>query len=117
MAMLPMPALRAQADTTARPEHPTPPAHEYDTGYDRSVVSGLSILGVADGGTFITLQDGTEWEVDLPDRTSTVGWRQGDFVLVRLAPIARGRYQYRLVNGRDDSEALVKFRGRKSAGE
>jgi hypothetical protein len=78
----------------------------------RSVVPGLRIVAVADGGTFITLQDGTEWEVYLPDRTSTVQWRRGDWVTVKLAPIAQGRYDYRLGNGRTDTGAIAKFRGR-----
>lgn len=122
MALLsPLAAARAQnvdtataraPDTTVRGDTSGDHPRAFRPRFYRSVVPGLRIVDVADDGTFITLQDGTEWEVFLPDRTSTVQWRRGDWVTVKLAPIAQGRYQYRLGNGRTDTDAVAKFRGR-----
>lgn len=81
---------------------------------DTTVVSGVAIARVEEGGTIIVLQDGTRWEVFLPDRTSTDTWQEGDFVSVRMRPIMEGegsRYRYELVNGRARSEAAVRFSG------
>lgn len=123
--LVPLTALRAQGVDTAAARSPDT-ASQRDSStyhrdstradYDESVVPGLRVVDVADDGTFITLQDGTRWEVYLPDRPSTVQWKPGDFVTVKLAPIAQGRYTYRLGNGRTDTDVVVKFRGRAGAG-
>lgn len=87
--------------------------------YEPSTVSGLRIIRVAEDGTSITLQDGTRWEVFLPDRPGTATWRRGDFVIVSLSPIIvglRGAYRYTLEDGRADTRARVKFRGRVRVG-
>jgi hypothetical protein len=82
----------------------------------RGLVPGVRIARVEDGGTFITLRDSTQWEVHLPDRTSTVGWHEGDFVIVKLAPLGQHidqrAYTYQLINGRAESAAVVRFRGK-----
>ncbi len=117
LAILPAGSLRAQADSTPRPSRaPTTTAAAVPTSTGSSsagsVVPGARIIDVAEEGTFVTLDDGTTWEVYLPDRTSTVGWRAGDLVIVSLNPVVVGqRYDYRLANGRTDSQAAVKFRG------
>jgi hypothetical protein len=112
MAVVPMRAARAQADSTERqlPERGAVMGAVESAG--PSVVNALRIIDVADDGTYITLQDGTTWEVYLPDRTSTAGWRKGDAVVVSFRPIVVGQnYGYELTNGRVDSGAAVKFRG------
>ena len=80
------------------------------------LVPGVRIAHVAESGTFITLRDGTEWEVYLPNRTSTVGWLEGDFVIVKLAPLGQNidqrAYTYELINGRAESAAVVRFKGK-----
>ncbi len=117
LAILPAGSLRAQADSTSRPSRaPTTTAAAVPTSMESSsagsVVAGARIIDIAEEGTFVTLDDGTTWEVYLPDRTSTVGWRAGDLVIVSLNPVVVGqRYDYRLTNGRTDSQAAVKFRG------
>ena len=103
----PVAALHAQADTTERqaPRRAVQPAPP-------NLVGAVRIIGVADGGTFVTLEDSTEWEVYLPDRTSSVTWRPGDAVILRLRYIIVGdHYDYELFDGRTDSRAAVKFRG------
>jgi hypothetical protein len=81
---------------------------------DTTVVSGVRIAAVLDGGSWIELADGTRWEVFLADRPSTDTWRAGDFVNVRFLPIRlgdKGRFAYQLVNGREGNEAAVRFSG------
>ncbi|MBX6331657.1 MAG: hypothetical protein IRY91_07405 [Gemmatimonadaceae bacterium] len=106
-AAAPAAALHAQADTT---EHQAPPRAVQPA--PPNLVGAVRIIGVADGGTFITLEDSTEWEVYLPDRTSSVTWRPGDAVILRLRNIVVGdHYDFELFDGRTDSRAAVKFRG------
>ena len=84
----------------------------YDDGGRRwSVVPGERIARMDEGGTLIELRDGTVWEVYLPDRTSTVGWKEGDFLIVKKAPIGHGNYTYELINGRTEETAVVRFEG------
>jgi len=83
-------------------------------GSDTTVLSGVRIAAVLDGGSWIELADGTRWEVFLADRPSTDNWRAGDFVNVRFLPIRlgdKGRFAYQLVNGREGNEAAVRFSG------
>jgi len=81
---------------------------------DTTVVSGVRIAAVLEGGSWIELADGTRWEVFLADRPNTDNWRVGDFVNVRFLPIMlgdRGRFRYQFVNGREGNEAAVRFSG------
>ena len=80
-----------------------------------SLIPGERIARTGDDGTFIVLSDSTVWEVYLSDRTSTAGWREGDFLIVKKAPlgqnIGQNSYEYELINGRTDERAVVSFRG------
>ena len=95
----------------------TSPREDYtllSQGSDTTVLSGVRIAAVLDGGSWIELADGTRWEVYLADRPSTDNWRAGDFVNVRFLPIRlgdKGRFAYQLVNGREGNEAAVRFSG------
>ena len=84
-------------------------------GRSRSIVPGERIARMDEDGTLIELRDGTVWEVYLPDRTSTVGWQKGDFLIVKKAPlgqdIGQDGYAYELINGRTKQRAVVSFRG------
>ena len=83
-------------------------------GSDTTVLSGVRIAAVLDGGSWIELADGTRWEVYLADRPNADNWRPGDFVNVRFLPIrlgVKGRFAYQLVNGREGNEAAVRFSG------
>jgi hypothetical protein len=71
----------------------------------------LQVTEVREDGTFIVLQDGSTWEVFLPDRPSTVEWKVGDYVMVRERWIAQGDYEYQLNNGRAHSVAVVRWAG------
>lgn len=69
------------------------------------------------GGTFLQLVDGTRWEIYLPDRPSTVTWREGDFVLVRRRPAPVGDYEYLLINGEERNAASARFAGWVATGD
>jgi hypothetical protein len=81
-----------------------------------SLIPGERIARAGDDGTFIVLSDSTVWEVYLSDRTSTAGWREGDFLIVKKAPLGQNigqtGYEYELINGRTDERAVVSFRGK-----
>jgi hypothetical protein len=76
-----------------------------------SLVDLYRIREVTADGSFVTLVDGTLWEVYLPDRPSTDEWRAGDLVQLHQRPAGVGAYFFTLYNGRSDSYATVKFRG------
>jgi hypothetical protein len=84
------------------------------SGWSR--IPGERIARTADDGTYIVLSDSTVWEVYLSDRTSTAGWREGDFLIVKKAPlgqnIGQNNFEYELINGRTDERAVVSFRGK-----
>ena len=88
-------------------------SRDYDSegGRRSSIIPGERIAHTGQGGTYIVLRDNTVWEVYLPDRTSTVGWREGDYLIVKQAPIGHGNYTYELINGRTEETAVVRFEG------
>ncbi|MEJ7810933.1 MAG: hypothetical protein WKG32_11040 [Gemmatimonadaceae bacterium] len=67
---------------------------------------------MSDGGGFVTLDDGTRWEVYLPDRPATDGWSADDVVLVRRRSAPVGEFDHLLVNGAARDSASVRFAGR-----
>lgn len=82
----------------------------------RPLIPGERIARTSQDGTFIELRDGTVWEVYLSDRTSTAGWRAGDFLIVKKAPlgqnIGQSIFDYELINGRTNERVVVSFRGK-----
>jgi hypothetical protein len=123
LALVPGAALRAQGADTVRTDRSAPPAEPQRVvlctdGFAQNVACGVRIANVLDGGTLIELQDGTLWEVYLPNRPATSLWRKGDYVLVRRDPLPRGFYDYTILNGRaglygdNDATAFVRFRGK-----
>jgi hypothetical protein len=82
-----------------------------ETSRRPSIVPGERIAHLGQDGTYIILRDNTVWEVYLPDRTSTVGWREGDFLIVKEAPVGHGNYTFELINGRTEEKAVVRFEG------
>lgn len=113
-------ALGAQDDDPEVRAQMTHDGHYRGWYRDLWPVRGVRIAVVEEGGTSITLRDGTVWEVYLPHRTSTAEWRRGDYVTVKPSPlgqdVGRGRYTFELFNGRAESVAVVKFRGRRVLG-
>lgn len=83
-----------------------------DTTQYENLLGTIRVQAVNDGASYVVLEDGTIWKVALADRPRVDQWKSGDQVIVRFAPIAEGKdFRYRLVNGRDESDVLVAFRG------
>lgn len=75
---------------------------------------GLHIREVTDGGSFVTLEDGSMWEVRLPQRPVASGWRPGDFVQLRNIWSPVQNFDILLSRG-DDDRAEVRLAGRTRA--
>ncbi len=58
------------------------------------------IRRIIDNGTHVVLNDGTVWEVYLPDRPAVDSWRPGDLLIVREASVMQNDYDYTLKDGR-----------------
>jgi hypothetical protein len=73
---------------------------------------GLAITEVRDGGSFVTLEDGSVWEIRLPQRPVASSWQAGDVVEVRnvLAPV--DGFEILLARG-DNDRAEARLAGRK----
>ena len=73
---------------------------------------GLNVTEVTDGGSFVTLDDGSVWEIRLPQRPVAASWQPGDFVEIRnvLAPVER--FEILLAHG-DNDRAEARLAGRK----
>ena len=83
-----------------------------DTTQYENLLGTIRVQSVNDGASYVILEDGTIWKVALADRPRVDQWKSGDQVIVRYAPIVEGKdFRYRLVNGRDESDVLVAFRG------
>ena len=75
---------------------------------------GFSIAEINDDGSFVTLEDGSIWEIRLPQRPVASSWQPGDFVEVRnvLAPV--DRFEIMLARG-DNDRAEARLAGRKQS--
>jgi hypothetical protein len=96
----------AQAQTTA-PQLPGCTVNCY------SVVLpyGLYVREVADGGSFVTLEDGSVWEIRLPQRPVASSWRPGDFVQLKTIAAPVDRFEILLSHG-DYDRAEARLVGR-----
>ena len=75
---------------------------------------GFSIAEINDDGSFVTLEDGSIWEIRLPQRPVASSWQPGDFVELRnvLAPV--DRFEILLARG-DNDRAEARLAGRKQS--
>lgn len=76
------------------------------------------IVAVEEGGSVVTLADGTEWRVYLADRPTADAWRRGDHVHLAYLPVVvgdDGQYRYLLVNDSTGSRVAVRYVGRADA--
>jgi hypothetical protein len=85
----------------------------------RGVQRGVRVRQVASDGSAVTLENGTRWEVYMPDRPSSAAWQVGDVVVVREqpAPIAAptGTYDFTLINGDTGRAVSARIGGRRAA--
>ncbi len=73
---------------------------------------GMTITEVTDGGSFVTLEDGSIWEIRMPQRPVAASWRPGDFVEVRNVHAPVDRFEILLAMG-DSDRAEARLAGRK----
>ena len=64
---------------------------------------GFYVDTVSDGGRYITLEDGTVWEVQLDHRAAVAGWERDNFVEVRRIAAPTGDYEWLLTKA-DNTE-------------
>lgn len=63
---------------------------------------GLTVRKVVDGGSFVTLEDGSIWEVRMPQRPVASSWRPGDFVQLKTIHAPVDRFEILLAQGDTD---------------
>jgi hypothetical protein len=72
---------------------------------------GLYVREVTDGGSFVTLEDGSVWEIRMPQRPVASSWQPGDFVVLRTIPAPVQNYDILLTHG-DYDRAEARLSGR-----
>lgn len=74
---------------------------------------GLHIREVTADGNFVTLEDGSIYEIRLPQRPVASSWRAGDFVQLKTISAPVGRFEILLARGDSDrAEARISGRSR-----
>jgi len=77
----------------------------------RTTPVGVRLSATRSGGGYVRLEDGSLWEVYLPDRPHTDTWRRGDYITVSIAGAGVGEYDHFLLDVRSQSRALARFAG------
>ncbi|MDQ3224718.1 MAG: hypothetical protein M3Q75_14795 [Gemmatimonadota bacterium] len=74
---------------------------------------GLTVSEVIDDGSFVALEDGSVWEIRLPQRPVASSWRPGDFVQLKTIHAPVDRFEILLARG-DTDRAEARLAGRKT---
>jgi hypothetical protein len=90
----------AAQDTTSAPAADSAANSARPYGTPSSVWNAQRIRRVIGDGSHVMLNDGTVWEVYLPDRPSVDTWKPGDLLVVREAAVMQGDYDYTMKDGR-----------------
>ena len=75
---------------------------------------GMYVREITDGGSFVTLEDGSIWEIRLPQRPVASSWRPGDFVQLKTIAAPIDRFEILLAHG-DNDRAEARLAGRARA--
>jgi hypothetical protein len=70
--------------------------------------SGHLLRAVTEQGRFLTLEDGSRWEVKPSDQFQSADWQPEASMTVRVARGENG-FTYELLNTTDDEGVMVKF--------
>ena len=73
---------------------------------------GLTVREVAAGGSFVTLEDGSVWEIRLPQRPVAASWLPGTFVQLKTVHAPVDRFEILLAHG-DYDRVEARLAGRK----
>jgi hypothetical protein len=80
--------------------------------HDLDLPLGLTVTEVTAGGSFVTLEDGSVWEIRMPQRPVAASWRPGDFVELRNVHAPVDRFEILLARG-DSDRAEARIAGHK----
>jgi hypothetical protein len=105
------PAPGSRPTPAVRPERPTRIAIGFDPA-----PQALEVIALYDGGDVIATEDGSLWELYLPDRFNAGAWQVGQSVVVRSNPLPRQQsgaaYDVVLLNGETRSSVAARYAGR-----
>ena len=86
--------------------------------YNVTLPYGLYVREVINEGSYVTLEDGSVWEIRLPQRPVASSWRAGDFVQLKTIAAPVDRFEILLTHGDyDKAEARLAGRDRPPAPE
>lgn len=86
--------------------------------YSVTLPYGLFVREVTGGGSFVTLEDGSVWEIRLPQRPVASSWQAGDFVQLKSIAAPVDQFEILLTHGDyDKAEARLAGRDRPPAPE
>ncbi len=75
---------------------------------------GLYVSEVINDGSYVKLEDGSVWEIRLPQRPVASSWREGDFVQLKTIAAPVDRFEILLTHG-DSDKAEARLVGRDRA--
>jgi hypothetical protein len=94
------------------PAHPpaavSAPAASAKTAAYTGLGGGHLLRTVSDDGRYVTLEDGSVWEIEPGVRFQTMDWQPQAPITVRTTRGMDG-YDYEIVNTQDDEGAMAKF--------
>jgi len=102
-------ALAGCRTASPRPADASRPAAPAEARYD-APGSGHRLRAVAEDGRYLTLEDGSRWEIHPRDRFRTVDWEPDAGISVRTTRADDG-YGYEIVNTTEDDGALARYIG------
>ena len=77
---------------------------------------GFYVQAVADGGRYVTLEDGSVWEVEISDRATSAAWTSEDFVILHRIWAPRENYEFQLSRvGMGEQRVAARLAGRQPA--
>ena len=81
------------------------------TGARRPLVvpPGARLEALERGGDFVRLDDGSRWQVNLPDRPRVAAWRSGQWISVRRVSGGIDGFDIELRNGSEGTRALARL--------
>jgi hypothetical protein len=74
-----------------------------------SLGGGHVLRGVTDGGRYVTLEDGSRWEVAARDQYQTAEWEASANITVRGLSRAENGFYYELINTTIDEGAVANY--------
>lgn len=78
--------------------------------------AGFDIDSVTDGGRYISLRNGTVWEVEISDRATSAAWTREDFVGLHRIWAPRENYEFQLTRvGMGEQRVAARLAGRQAA--